>query len=222
MRQTALAYAQVRIQARHAARPSEAEWQVIETGRGFTQTLDAVKRTSLASFVARLGSESDIPAIEQGLYAAWGELVTETANWAPLRWRPALNWLKPLPYLRLGQATFPPGLLSPVETRLLTGDDAALAQAWQREFTNRLPQDQARLEDDVNLIWARYTVGPARSAADTAALAARLDRTLRRHPQEPSALFAWLGLAGAHASNGCAGRWCSPDLFRRERPAEAV
>ena len=194
MRQTALAYAQVRIQARYAARPSEAEWQVIETGRSFAQSLDAVKRTSLAPFVARLGSSSATAAVEQSLGATWADLVADAASWAPMRWRLAINWLKPLPYLRFGRATWPPDLLKDAEAALLAGDDATIARAWQREFTDRLPLDRERLGDAVNLIWARFAFGPAQSAADTAALVARLERTLRHRPQEPAAMFAWLGL----------------------------
>ncbi len=203
MRQTALAYAQVRIQARYAAWPAEAEWQLIETGRGFTQTLDAVKHTGLAPFVARLGNDSDTTAVEHSLCAAWGEQVSETANWAPMRWRPALLWLKPLPHLRLGRAAWPPSLLSTAETRLLAGDDATASSGWQREFTRRLPRPQDSLGEDVNQIWARFTLGPPRSAAYTAALATRLERTIRHRPQEPPALFAWLGLAALTLERLC-------------------
>ncbi len=220
MKQTALAYAQVRMQARHAARPTAAQWQVIETGRDFTQALDAVKRTSLAPLVARLGRESEADTVEQSLLSAWGELVETTASWVPRSLRPAVLWMKPLPHLRIGQTAWPPGLLTRAEAALLTGTPEEMADAWQREFARRLPARERRLSADPDMIWARFITGPARGAVDTAALATRMERRLRFAPLEPAALFAWLGLM-ALTIERLRGALLLSLLFAEDDPPEA-
>ncbi len=217
MRQNAIAYAQVRLQARQAERPTSAEWQMIETARDFAQCLDAAKRTSLGPLVTRLSRESDSAALEQGMRDAWAELVWEVASWMPAKWRPALMWMRPLPYLRLRRAAWPRDSLTGAEQVLMDCDTVDIARHWSREFARRLPARTGTIQGALAPLWDRFADGPARPAADTERLRTTLETVFRRRAQEPVAVFAWLGLA-ALASERLRGALLLALLFPADEP----
>ncbi|SMH54121.1 hypothetical protein [Maritimibacter sp. HL-12] len=194
MRQAGFAYAQARMQARFAARPEAAEWQMIETGRDLAQGLDATKRTGLAAFVARLGRDSSREAVESGLRQAWADLVAEVAHWAPPSWRAALEWVALLPHLGLADAEG--SLALPGGEALATAieDGARPGAAWQAGLAARLPRGGAAALAPLNPLITAYLEGPPRALTERWALMRGLERLLRARAGEPAAAFAFLGL----------------------------
>jgi hypothetical protein len=176
MRLVNFAYAQARIQARLAARPTPLDWQMVANSRDFAQAVDASRRGPYADAVTQLGRDSGREAIEAALRRAWAAMVAEVTAWAPATWRPALAWFALLPYLRLDTTGATPG------------------QDWMQGFTERLPGDQRALLGTLAPLTGRFLEGPPNSPAHTAELAATLARLLRTHAQQPAAAFAWLGL----------------------------
>ena len=106
-------------------------------------------------------------AIERELRAAWTGCVDEVAGWVPEDWRPAVSWLRWLPYLPavdhlLGPRSVPPWMRADPVMRALAFDDPArrrqalaglglkaldpgdgnaprVDEAWQAEWLRRLP-----------------------------------------------------------------------------------
>jgi len=194
MRQAGFAYAQARMQARFAARPEPAEWQMIETGRDLAQALDAAKRTGLAPFVARLGQGSSRAEIEAGLRAAWAEQVAEVARWVPPKWRAALGWLVLLPHLGLADAEMPLALPGGAALSREIEAGAAPGAAWQAGLAARQPRGGAATLEPLAPLFAAYLEGPPRALAERRRLAGQLERLLRARATQPAAAFAFLGL----------------------------
>ncbi|MEC3862781.1 hypothetical protein VK792_15925 [Mesobacterium sp. TK19101] len=186
MRLAGLAYAQARLQARLAELPSARDWQLIETGRDFGQTLEAARQGALGRYVSRLSRESTAADIEQALRFAWTELVDEVAGWTPARWQASLRWLTPLPHLRLPDARPDP----------LPADDAPetlVSKVWQAEFERRLPTADAGVLGALDPLLRRFLFGPA-PAEGAETVARRLEDLFRTRGREPVAIIGWLGL----------------------------
>jgi len=194
MRQAGFAYAQARMQARFADRPTALDWQMIETGRDFSQALDATRRGAFAEAVGGLGRDSDRDAIEAALRRVWAAAVAEVAAWVPAPWRPALEWIALLPHLRLVADGVPPALPGAAALTGALEAGATPDRAWRAGFADRLPRSDPGFRAALAPLTDRFLHGPPRPAADTAALIGRLERLLRRRAQEPVAAFAWLGL----------------------------
>ncbi len=194
MRQVGFAYAHARLQARLAQRPSALDWQMIETGRDFAQSLDAASHGPLARYVSRLGRESDRPAVEDALRQAWADLVAEVASFVPGKWRAALLWITPLPHLRLIEAGRAPKLAGAEALQAAIPDGSGASEAWREGFAARLPAADPGLAAALAPMFDRFLEGPPRSATDTPELSARLETLFRSRPQQPIAVFAFLGL----------------------------
>lgn len=93
------AYLQARLQARHGDRPAADDWRIAEASIDLAHYLDAVRRTALRRWLGDLNHEMEPEAIERQLRAAWRERVDQLASWSPEAWRPAVEWLRWLPYL---------------------------------------------------------------------------------------------------------------------------
>lgn len=194
MRQTQLAYAQVRIQAQLARCPTALDWQLIETGRDFSQCLETARRTALARFVSALNRDSAWTEIEEALRHAWSDMVVETARWLPAAWRPALCEFAALPHLRSIENGRAEGICGGAALADLAAEGVDISLAWQDRFGAVLPAPDPGLLTDLSPLLDRYLSGPPRSAGDGTALAASLKKLLRSRLQEPVAIFAWIGV----------------------------
>ena len=111
------AYAQVRLQARHGARMSEADWRALESAHSLSRYLEQARRTPLRRWSDALDAAMTSHAIEAALRREADRTVREVAGWMPRRWRAAVGWLAVLPLL-------------PVLEGILDGDDLP---AWASE-----------------------------------------------------------------------------------------
>ncbi len=221
MRQVGFAFAQVRMQARLAERPTSVEWQMIETGRDFAQSLDATTRTSLVPFVTRLGRESDEASIEKALRQSWADLVAEAASWVPKKWRPALLWITALPHLRLVEARRAPELVADEASKAEAVGEFEVSEAWRERLMSRLPVSDPALVRDLAPLFDRFLEGPPRPESDAAALSVHLETLFRTRAQEPVAAFAWLGLM-ALVMERLRGALLRAVLFPARQPVEGA
>jgi len=95
----AFGYSQARLQARLAARPTEADWQRLRASGDLAALLQACRASSLARWTAGLDARAGVHDLEQHLRANWIEQVNEVARWQPEPWRASVRWLSWLPYL---------------------------------------------------------------------------------------------------------------------------
>lgn len=162
-----LAYVQARVQARHGERPDADDWRAAEASADLAHYLEALKRTGLQRWVADLAPEMAPEALERELRGAWLACVDEKARWSPERWRPAVAWLRWLPYLPaidhlLGPRKIPPWMRAdpvlrplaveePARRRQALGEgplaaldpgdagEVRVVAAWLGEWRRRLP-----------------------------------------------------------------------------------
>ena len=104
------AYAQVRLQARHGERMSEADWRALEGARSLARYLEQARRTSVRRWSEHLDAAMNSHEIEATLRREADHSVREAAGWMPRGWRAAVGWLAVLPLL-------------PVLEGILNGDD---------------------------------------------------------------------------------------------------
>ena len=93
------AYVQVRLQARHGARPDEAVWHSLQGTSDFANYLQLARHTPLRSWVATLDPGQGSDEIEGELRRLFRMHVHEVADWVPPAWRPAVLWMRRLPDL---------------------------------------------------------------------------------------------------------------------------
>jgi hypothetical protein len=99
MRQAAFAYAQVRLQSRHGARPAAIDWRRLEGVGNVVHFLQVARRTRLRRWVDELHGAQDSHAVELALRRQFCDYVDEVARWLPRPWRDTLGWLRRLVYL---------------------------------------------------------------------------------------------------------------------------
>jgi hypothetical protein len=212
------AYVQPRLQARYAARPSDAEWRLMDASADVEHYLQAARQTSLKPWMDHLGIETSSRDIEAAFREEWAERVAEASRWPPPAWSPAVTWLRWIPWLpaiaHLGAGGAP---LVWLRTELqgtgaaqgparlpeaLTDAGPSPESAWLAQWRLRLPARGSWSEDLVALAAAH------REAMASAALpgpvlrlafAEALRHRFRRYAGGPGALFAWLLLAGTDA-----------------------
>lgn len=95
----AFAFAQARLQARYGARPTTTDWSQVEASGDLAALLQVIRGTALGRWTARLGERPGVHAIEMRLREEWQRDVAEVAGWQPAPWRPAIEWLRWIPYL---------------------------------------------------------------------------------------------------------------------------
>ena len=112
-----LAYIQARLQARHARRPTEAMWGLLEASKDLGHYLETARKTGLARWTEVLSGDMGSGGLERGLRNGWRAYADEVAALSPRAWRDAVRWTASLVDL--------PGL-----THLLAG---LPAPAWMRD-----------------------------------------------------------------------------------------
>ncbi len=218
------AYVQPRLQARYAARPSEAEWRLMDASVDVEHYLQAARQTSLKPWMDHLGPETPAHDIEAAFRQGWSATVAEAARWPPPAWGPAVAWLVWLPWLPaialLGAGDPPPAWLRQEirnsgarETgaasagawllpEVLSNTGPSPAAAWVAEWRQRLPEQGSWSDQLIALVDGhRETMANADGPGSTLrlAFAEALRQRFRRHAGGPGALFAWLFLAGLDA-----------------------
>jgi hypothetical protein len=128
----------------------------------------------------------DLRDVDRAARTAWSATVAQAVSWMPLEWRPALAWCD-------GTHERVPGTAS---------NPTLLPTLGQREWRDRWPPDA---QDDPSLPalallftkhLARFRLAAVHEApALKREFQSRLLATLRQHPMEPVAAFAWLAIA---------------------------
>ncbi len=92
-------YAQARIQARYARRPSESVWTQLDAAQGFAAYLESARGTVLSPWVDSLSAGSDVHDVEHSIRGTLYTSIRTTARWVPGPWTSAVIWLQWLAYL---------------------------------------------------------------------------------------------------------------------------
>lgn len=202
-------YAQVRIQARYAARARAAAWREMEHARELPALIEIARGAGFARVAARLPEPLGLHELDLALRKQWRERVDEVAGWMPAEWQAALQWcalIVDLPFIRyLADGGIPyrwmqrDACLAYPSTQL---GPQALASDWYRQWRNRMP----RLSEDEAahfLVFVRSVeshLGAFSIAAADAGwrqrqmLEQKLNALFRRSTLEPLAAFAFLAL----------------------------
>ena len=182
------AYVQVRLQARHGARPDEALWRSLQGTSDFANYLQLARHTPLQSWVRTLDPGQSSDEIEAELRRLFRRHVDEVAGWVPPAWRPAVVWVRRLPDLPALQH-----LLSGEPVPAWLQDDAELRDMGCLAIDSRL---EAMQHSDCNVFlmasqtgesltdawlnhWRRLWPGTARQNQALEKLADSLHRYLR-------------------------------------------
>jgi hypothetical protein len=197
-------YAQARMQARHGARPDEAQWRQLGEHRELAAYIAAVRATQLADWIAGIDDRSGLHEIERVLRRHWRQTVGELVRWLPPEWHAAVHWtaqlvdLPALSHLARG-GTMPQWLKEDAGFSLDAGASADV-RAWVVGWVRRWPDDQ---EDETQTLRAlaervefhlKHFAGLDAARAWEARLAFRLDmvRAFRRLAFRPGAAFVHL------------------------------
>ena len=92
MSRAALAYAQVRLQARHGMRASEVLWQPLVAISEYRPFLEQARGTSLQRWVSNISPISPVHEVEQRLRGEFRRHVADVADWVPKPLQPAVRW----------------------------------------------------------------------------------------------------------------------------------
>jgi len=203
------AFAQPRLQARHAALLSADRWADLEQIGDFGQFLQSVRTTPLAPLVESFGALSSIDQIEITLRGAFTARTAELASWLPDGWQPAVLWVRALPetpfrrHVRIGE---PQGWMAddPALAALLREEtaeaEAAPAQSaerWLERWQALWPEESPGLAPVGRHLAAAALPDFGNEAAwpvRRAGLADRLRRAFRQQAFGPGGAFAHLGL----------------------------
>jgi hypothetical protein len=191
-----LAYAQARMQARHAERPSPLQWAQLSTSRTAEHFLHAVNESSLARWTRLLDRAADARAVEDALALEFRAHTDEVAEWIGLPWDRAVRWLRWIPLLVRLEASEERAARVARDggaSELVDPDARAM---WYARFRALWPRSSASIEELEELV-ARE-LERRRSERETAGaraeLARELERRFRRHAGTPAAAFAHLAL----------------------------
>ncbi|HMA30184.1 MAG TPA: hypothetical protein VKT00_00055 [Casimicrobiaceae bacterium] len=211
-----LEYAHARLSARFGNRPDEDAWRRIETLRDLAALLEATRASPLAPWVARIGADADVHAVERAMRAHLTERVAAIATWMPPAWRSSIAWcglLVDLPLLQhLVRGGAAPGWRidedpvrrKAIEAFLATGsiDPDRLGAIWRDGWQQRLPKEHRRLAlfaeflrliDEHVEAWRDPRLVEGWAARRR--LHARLTRLFRRATLDPTVAFVFLALS---------------------------
>ena len=93
------AYAQARLQARHAQRPDPADWRLLAGVGDAVHYLQVARRTRLRPWVLGLQGEQDSHRIELTLRRHFQDYADEVLHWLPAPWSRSSDWFRRLPEL---------------------------------------------------------------------------------------------------------------------------
>lgn len=167
-----IAYVQSRMQARLGELPRSEDWRVAEASADLSHYLEALRSTGLQRWTGALAAGMEPEVLEREFRAAWTGCVDEITGWVPGEWRPAVAWLRWLPYLPaldhlLGARNVPPWMRTDPVMHRIAGDDPArrrqalasaglaplapddgkgpgVVEAWRTEWRHRLPPTETR------------------------------------------------------------------------------
>jgi hypothetical protein len=146
---TDFAYAQARLQARHAARPDAATWRRLAGFGDRLRFLQHARTTRLRPWVQQFSSRTDIHELELSIRSQFRQSISEVASWQPRPWRKAVSWtaqlldLPALQHLLLGNPppvwigkdpVLRPFAMADMRQRLQALEDseyAPLVRGWQ-------------------------------------------------------------------------------------------
>ncbi len=157
-------YLQARLQARHGDRPSAQEWRVAEASADLSHYLEAIRRTALKRWINEINQDMTSETIERQLRMCWRETVDQIAAWAPVKWRPAVEWMRWLPDLPAVQDLARGGKLAPwmrddpVLRDFAFDDPARRREALEHHPLGTLAGAQPMLAPDqteVGVVWVR-------------------------------------------------------------------
>jgi hypothetical protein len=182
------AFAQARIQARHAERPDESQWERLHASATLGEFLVLARASGLRRWVAHIGLTHGPHEIERSLRADFRAYVLEVASFVPERWRPATSFVAGLPLLPLAAVPSGPngrsrGPLAPAE---LSSLDVALGH--EREGDRLLEKWSSRWRS----LWPRASADERRSLRSQ--LEARLIKLFRSERERPAPVFCHLAL----------------------------
>jgi hypothetical protein len=92
-RPAAFAYAQARLQARHAQLLDAGAWGMLEGARDFSPFLESARATSLRRWLTPFNALSTAHEIEGALRLQFRDYVAEISKWVPAPWRAAVLWV---------------------------------------------------------------------------------------------------------------------------------
>ena len=93
------AYGQARLQARHGARPQEADWRALDGARTLAAHLERARAVMPRDWTDGLDAGLSSHAVEAALRRVAARGVDEVAHWVPEPWRPSLRGMGLLPAL---------------------------------------------------------------------------------------------------------------------------
>lgn len=195
------AYAQARLQARHAERVPAAVWIRLDTSQSVEHFLEATRGTALSRWIRLLDRTPDAHAVEAALELEFRVHVDEVADWVDSPWNRSVRWMRWLPLLERLDAQPDDESLR----QLVAEDDASTlfdgnaSDCWYRQFRALAPRGGKSLTSIVELV-ARHVSAMREASAEQnawllrAELARDLERMFRRQPATPVAVFSHLGL----------------------------
>jgi hypothetical protein len=192
-----LAYAQARMHARHAERPSRAQWTQLSTSRTAEHFLRAVSESSLGRWTRLLDRAPESHAVEDALALAFRAHADEVAEWVGPPWDRAVGWTRWIPLLVRLEAS--EERAAQVAREEGAGDLVASAarSIWYAKFRELWPRSSSSVQEIVELVRRELDRRRTeRESADArAAFVRELERRFRRHAGTPAAVFAHLALA---------------------------
>jgi hypothetical protein len=196
-----LGYALARVHARHAARPSAAEWRRLDGTRTPAQYLGQARRTGLSDWLRNVAEEESQAAVELKLRQAYRRHIALVTGWLPYPARTPtrhISRLVDLPallHLHAGGRVQhwmhdDPALAPWLEEPLITAEKmppaAAWLQSWLADWPGRLDNPvAARLGKALLDLVASHRAAPA---------SRRLHWQFRTHVLDPVGVYAYLGL----------------------------
>jgi hypothetical protein len=127
------AYAQARLQARHAQRPGAADWRLLQGIGDTVHFLQVARRTRLRHWVLGIQGEHDSHRVELLLRRQFQDYADEVLRWLPPPWDKPSDWFKRLPELPAVQY-----LLNGAEPPAWMRDDPRLGAFTRGDHRQRL------------------------------------------------------------------------------------
>ncbi len=201
-------YVQARIQARHGARPDDADWSRLESCESPHAYLEAARSGVFTDWAEGLSSDQGLHELEAALRACWRQYLARVAAWCPDSWQPAIDWCGELTGLPLAAHLARGGAAAAwMDDAAADAQTPAGIDEWRTAWHERMPSADRRslagiaaVETAVgDWIEANRDAGQD-SPRHAAGLRGRLERRattiFRRHALEPGAVFAHLVLTG--------------------------
>lgn len=191
-----LAYAQARMQARHADRLSPRQWTELSASRTAEHLLRSVRESSLGRWTRLLDRAPDARAVEDALALEFRTHTDEVAEWVGPPWDHAVRWVRWLPLLVRLEGSEENAARAARDGGAGELVDRDARSIWHARFRSLEPRSSESLEELLDMV-ARE-LHRRRTETESAGARARFERELerrfRRHAGTPVAVFAHLAL----------------------------